>query len=150
MAVKTWICLLLVLGGGVALWRTRAGASSGASGPSGAPTAMDEARRCLAATPGFEARTNPEAKGAGQLLVTTPAGRSRRDGNVTIEHDASVFLTFFKSPEDAERWSASLRDIAAQTGGAEAQNELIGTVWSDWNVLAPESERQAVRECVAR
>ena len=147
MAARTWICLLLVLGGGVALWRTRAAASVDASG---APAAMEEARRCLVAKPGFEARANPEAEGAGQLLVTTPAGRSRRDGNVTITHDASVYLVFFKSPEDAEGWSAAVREIAPQTGGADAQNELIGTVWSDWNVVAPESERQAVRECVAR
>ena len=50
---------------------------------------------CLLASPGFEARDNPKAKGAGQLLVTTPAGRS------------SVYLTFFKSPEDAQRWSGA-------------------------------------------
>ena len=98
MAARTWICLLLVLGGGVALWRTQAGASPGASD---ATAAMEEARQCLAAETGFEAHAIPEATGAEQLLVTTPAGRSGRVGDVTITHDASVYVVFFESPEDA-------------------------------------------------
>jgi hypothetical protein len=142
MAVRVWICLLVVLGGGVALWRSRTGAPS-------ASTAVEEAQRCLLASPGFEVRDNPKAEGAKQLLVTAPSGRTTREGNVTIQHEASVMLTFFDSPKAAARWSDALQDIATQTGGAEAKNQMIGTVFVDWSVAAPEGERQAVHACVS-
>jgi hypothetical protein len=149
MQTRVVLCVvLLVLGGAVALWRSQASAP-GAAGTSGASSAVDEARRCLLASPGFEVRDNPEAKGAKQLLVTTPSGRTTRQGNVTIHHEASVMLTFFASQEEAARWSDALHDLATQTAGAEGDNEMVGTVFVDWSVAAPEGERQAVHDCVA-
>jgi hypothetical protein len=141
VAVRAAILALLVLGGGVALWQSRS--HSEASGT------VDAARSCLDGTSGFHVRENEEAKGARQLLVTTPAGRVTRDGNITMTHDSSATVIFFKSPQDAARWSDALGDISRAAPGEAAPNETVGNVIIGWSVPAPESERQAVHDCVS-
>jgi hypothetical protein len=138
MSIKAVMVVVLALVAGVAFWQTRPGAS--------APATFESAMSCQQSAPGFSVRENPEAEGARQLFVTTPAGRSQRDGKVTITYEASATVVFFGSEEDAERWTGALDDLAAATGGADS--ELIGTTFVDWNVEAPESDRETVRGCV--
>ena len=130
----------LALVAGVAFWQTRAGASG--------PATFDSAMSCLQGSAGFAVRENPKAEGARQLFVTTTAGRSQRDGKVTITYESSATVVFFESKEDAERWTGALQDLAAATGGSDS--ELIGTTFVDWNVDAPGSDREALRGCVAK
>ena len=134
------VVVMLALVAGVAFWQVRAGASG--------PATFDSAMSCLQSAPGFGVRENPEAKGARQLFVTTPAGRDERDGKVTITYESSATVVFFESKADAERWTGPLRDIAAATGGSDS--ELIGTTFVDWNVDAPEPDRETLRGCVAK
>lgn len=135
------ILVLLVLGGGVALWQSRS--RSEASG------SVEAARSCLEGKSGFRARENKEAKGARQLMVTTPTGRTTHDGNITMTHDSSATVIFFKTPEDARRWSDALQDLSSASVGGAAPNELVGNVLIGWSVPAPKDEIATVRECVS-
>jgi hypothetical protein len=130
-----------VLGGGVALWQSRS--RSEASG------SVEAARSCLEGKSGFRARENKEAKGARQLMVTTPTGRTTHDGNITLTHDSSATVIFFKTPEDARRWSDALQDLSSASVGGAAPNELVGNVLIGWSVPAPKDEIATVRECVS-
>lgn len=140
MSIKALFVVALAVVAGVAFWQTHAGASG--------PATFDSAMSCLKSAPGFAVRENTEATGARQVFVTTPAGRSQHDGKVTITYESSATVVFFKSKDDAERWTGALRDIAASTGGSDSQ--LIGMTFIDWNVDAPEADRETLRGCVAK
>jgi hypothetical protein len=149
MSIKTIIVVALAAAAGIAFWQTRGDSGPGASAAASGGSTFEAARSCLESGPGFQVRESTEAKGARQLYVDTPAGRAERNGNVTITHKSSAFVTFFASEAEAEQWSDALADLGAAGGKPDPGDEMIGTAFVDWNVSAPESERAALRGCVA-
>jgi hypothetical protein len=125
---------ILVVAVGLILW----------VGGGEAATSIDVARSCLAGQPGFEVVRDSAPSGPEQLLVTTPSGRRALR---STESEATVFLTFFASEDDAEKWAAALDDFTDAVKSSPGDG-LVGTVYADWSARVPGAEREAVLGCL--